>query len=526
MRDAATISREEHEAAVAERDARIADLEAQLTSEKSEVLRQKERVANLQHMLWGRRSEKQPPSPDAPFQSALFSAEDVVLPPEGEGDDQEDDLAEGKTPARQPKKRARKPRFGPNVERKIIDIELPEAERQCSGCGETMPSIGFESAERAHLVPAKIVVHEERRHKYACSCKQGGVTTTPTAPSAFPKSRVTDELRAHVIVSKFVDHCPYYRQSAMLRRLGYDISDSTLGRMGIEAADRLAPIIVAMREELIASSMLQADETTIPVLKTEKQKPGAHRGWLWAYGIPHGTVVYDYTRTRAAHHPSAFLEGYEGVLQTDEYEGYGAVRRRDGVIGIGCWAHARRRFIEAERVSGRKCRPILEEIQKLYAVERVARDRELGPDDRAALRQRESEPILEALRAVLRELVVDVRPASPLGDAVLYTMNHWDTLVAYAKHGEAEIDNNLLENSMRPVALGRKNYLFAGSELGAEAAAILYSLTESCRRLRLNPGAYLVEVFRSLATVDPTDGDAIRGLTPARWKAMREALPS
>lgn len=516
MSDAATISRAEHEAAVA-----TAVAEAVEDREK-EIARLHERIGQLQHALWGRRSEKQPPSPDAPFQSALFSSEEVVVPPETD-EESEDEQAQAETPARLPKKRSGKPRFGPNVERKIIDIELPEAERACTGCGKTMPSIGFESAERAHHIPARIVVHEERRHKYACGCKQGGVTTAPTVPSAFPKSRVTDELRAHVIVNKFVDHCPYYRQSAMLRRLGYEISDSTLGRLGIEAADRVAPIVVAMREELLASNMLQADETTIPVLKTERAKPGAHRGWLWAYGIPHGSVVFDYTRTRAAQHPSGFLEGYQGILQTDEYEGYGAVRRREGVIGIGCWAHARRRFLEAERVSGRKCRPIIEEIQKLYAVERHARERGLAAEDRAELRRRESKPVLDEIRRLLRDLVVDVRPESPLGDAVLYALNHWDALTGYVEHGEAEIDNNLLENSMRPVALGRKNYLFAGSELGAEAAAILYSLTESCRRLGVNPEAYLVDLLRRLATVDPKEGDAIRALTPARWAAGRQA---
>ena len=499
--DAATITKEEHEAALAEIDFL------------------KERVAKLQHMLWGRHSEKQPPAPDAPFQSALFSEEEVAPPEdpnEGEsGESTEKDTADKAKPSR-------KPRFGPNVERKIIDIELPESERQCLGCGSAMTSIGYESAERAHHVPAQIVIHEERRHKYACKCKSGGVTTTPVKPTLFPKSRVTDETRAHVIVSKFVDHCPYYRQSAILRRLGYEISDSTLGRLGIEAADRLAPIIIAMHEELLASPVLQADETTLPVLKTEKQKPGAHRGWLWAYAIPRGSIVYDYTRTRASGHPSGFLKGYEGILQVDRYEGYNPVLRRDGVIDIACWAHARRRFVEAQQTNGRKVRPILEALQKLYAVERKAREKALPPDDRSRLRRSESRPILDELRSMLSKLAVDVRPQSGLGDAVLYTLKHWEALTAYVEHGEAEIDNNLVENSMRPVALGRKNYLFAGSELGAEAAAILYSLTESCRRLGLDPQAYLVDVFRRLATVDPKNGEEIRALTPSRWSADRK----
>jgi transposase len=337
---------------------------------------------------------------------------------------------------------------------------------------------------------------------------------------------VTDETRAHVIVSKFVDHLPYYRQSAILRRGGVEISDSTLGRMGIEAADRLAPIIVAMREELLASSMLQADETTIPVLKTEKAKPGAHRGYLWAYAQPRGTIVYDYARGRGGDHPSGFLDGYEGILQVDRYEGYNQVLAREGVIDVACWAHARRRFVDAERVSGRKARSIIEAIAKLYAIERKAREGALPADGRSVLRKRETKPILDEIKAKLRDLVVDVRPSSSLGDAVSYTLKHWRALTEYVDHGEAEICNNLIENSMRPVALGRKNYLFAGSELGAEAAAILYSLTESCRRLGIHPNAYLVDVFGKLATADPKDGDAIRALTPSRWKAARSQEPS
>ncbi len=504
MIDAATITRAEHDAAVAERDAKIARLE--------------ERVAKLQHALWGRRSEKQPVSPDAPFQSALFGEECVDLPPDEDDSPEPAEQQESTTAGKKPR---RKPRFRGDVERKVIDIELPESERQCSCCGETMASIGFETAERAHYVPARMEIHEERRHKYACKCKEGGVTTAPPTPTLFPKSRVTDDTRVQVIVSKFVDHLPYYRQSAILRRLGFEISDATLGRWGIEAADRLAPIIIAMHEELLSSPVLQADETTLPVLKTEKQKPGAHRGWLWGYAIPRGSIVFDYTRTRAQNHPLGFLAGYEGLLQVDRYEGYNAVTRRDEVIDVACWAHARRRFVEAERTNGRKARPVLEVIGRLYAVEKRARDSGIPPDERSTLRKAESVPILEELDAMLRDLAVDVLPSSALGDAVLYTLRHWPALTVYVDHGLAEIDNNLIENSMRPIALGRKNWLFAGSELGAEAAAILYSLTESCRRLGIDPHEYLLDVMERLAEIDPTDGDAIRALTPARWKAER-----
>jgi len=274
--DTVTIPRAEHDAAVAERDA--------------EIERLRETVAKLQHMLWGRRSEKQPLSPGAPFQSALFSQADV---PVAKSEEQNDEQA-----STQPRRRNRKkPRFGPNVERKIVDLELPAAERAYGHCGEELRDIGFESAERAHYVPARLVVIEERRHKYACRCQEAGVRIAPAKPTAFPKAQVTDEFRAHVIVSKFVDHYPYYRQSAILRRSDFWIADSTLGRWALEGAHRAAPVILAMHEELLACAYLQADETTIPVLKTERAKLGAHRGWLWAYAIPRGSVVFNYMQT-------------------------------------------------------------------------------------------------------------------------------------------------------------------------------------------------------------------------------------
>ncbi len=502
MSSAEVVSKAKFDEAIAtieERDDRIEVLEV--------------RIAKLQHMLFGRRSEKQVVPPGAPFQSELFTdAEYEVAEPEEEGE------------AAPKKKRGKsKPRFPEDVEREIEDLELDESDRRCEQCGERLEDIGFEPSERAHIIPARIVIRETRRHKYACGCKAGGVRIAPLPANAFPKSRITDETRASIVVQKFVDHCPYYRQSAILRRSGVEISDRTLGHYGIEAADRLAPIVVAMRDELLASSNLQADETTIPVLKTEKVKPGAHRGYLWAYAQPGQTIVFDYRRSRAGDHPRGFLEGYVGILQTDRYEGYEQIHRQEGIIDVACWTHARRRFVEAAKTSNRRTKPVLQLVQKLYAVEKQAREQNLAPADRARMRHEKSGPILADIRKLLREMVVHVRPSTPLGDAISYALNHWSALTEYIEHGEAEIDNNLIENSIRPVALGRKNYLFAGSEIGAEAAAILYSITETCRRLEIAVYAYLVDVFRRLATVDPTNPDEIRAITPARWKSLQKS---
>lgn len=496
MKSADVITKEQHDALIAERDNRI------------ELLQ--ERIAKLQSLLFGRRSEKLVLPPGAPFQSELFTeTEYQVAEPEEE------------CPPPRKKRSKSKPRFADDVEREIEDLRLEASELDCVHCGSTLTDIGFESSERAHVIPARVIIRETRRHKYACSCKEAGVRIAPTAPTAFPKSRVTDETRAHVVVQKFVDHCPYYRQSAILRRGGVEISDRTLCHYGIESADRLAPIVVAMRDELIASTNLQADETTIPVLKTEKEKPGSHRGYLWAYAMPRGTIVYDYARGRSGDHPRGFLDGYSGILQVDRYEGYSAISARPEIIDIACWAHARRRFMEAAKTSSRRAKPILELIQKLYVVEKRAREEQLAPADRARLRRSSSRPVLEEIRHELEDTVMTVLPKTSLGDAIAYSMNHWPALERYVEHGEAEIDNNLIENSMRPVALGRKNYLFAGSEIGAEAAAILYSITETCRRIGIHPVAYLVDVFGRLATADGTDAEAIRSLTPARWKAAQ-----
>jgi transposase len=504
--DTATIPKTEHDAAVAERDAEIARL--------------RETVAKLQHMLWGRRSEKQVLPPGAPFQSQLFTQGDVQIPaPEKKGEDKDDSSPRSRGRGR------KKPRFGPNVERQVVDLELPAGERACGKCGEELRDIGFESAERAHFIPARLVVIEERRHKYACRCQEAGVRTAPGKPTAFPKAQVTDEFRAHVIVSKFVDHCPYYRQSAILRRAGFRIADSTLGRWAIEGAHRAAPVILAMHEELLACSYLQADETGIPVLKTEREAPGAHRGTLWGYGRPHGTVVFDYTSSKEKCHPTQFLAKFRGVLQNDRAGSFAALRLNVGVIDSGCWAHARRRFVDAERLSGGRV-PILEPIQRLYQVERHARERQMSPDERCALRKLHALPILAEIRAMLDDLLVSARPESKLGDAVRYASNHWASLVVYVEYGEVEIDNNWIENSMRPIALGRKNYMFAGSEIGAEAAAILYSLTESCRRLAIDPHGYLVHLYDRLAVIDPTNGDEVRALTPARRKLELPAPPT
>ena len=344
------------------------ELEAVIKSQQDQIEYLKHTVEKLQKLLHGRSSEKLPTDPSSPIQGQLFEHEEplgeIELPHLGEV-----------TP---PRRRSSKPRFPKNVEREVVEIEVPEGDRSCESCGKELRKIGFEACEQAHYIPAKLKVREIHRFKYGCAhCKGAGIRIAPVPPTAFPKTRITTEMRANIVVQKFVDHCPYYRQSAILRRHGFEISDASLGRYALEAADVLAPIALAMRDELLESGYLQADETTIPVLKTEKSTPGAHHGWLWSYGRPHGTVIFNYQATRSQDSAESVLGDFAGKLQTDRYSGYNRLRGR--VIDIGCWAHARRKFLEAEKTARSRTKKILNWISKLYAVESEARDLQLGP---------------------------------------------------------------------------------------------------------------------------------------------------
>ena len=498
---AETLTRTEHESIL---NKSIGPLE-------DKIEHQKYVIEKLQRELYGRKSEKHVVNESGEHQGDLFA-----------GDLPEPVKEEQRTVKEHRRRKPRKPRFPDDTECEVVDQELDEADRTCE-CGELMKDIGYESCKQAHIIPARMTVREIRRHKYACSCKEGGVRIAPTTPSAFPKTQITDETRANFLVQKFVDHQPYYRQSKILGRDGIDIPDCSMSRYGLESADALAPIVLAMKLEVLNANYLQADETTLPVLKTQKATPGAHRGYVWVYGAPRSTIVFEYQHGRGAVHPQAFLASFEGVLQTDRYKGYDGLRKLQSIIDVACWAHVRRKFVEANTYAGKRTKPILLAISKLYAIEEMARKEKMESDARARLRVRESKPVLTHLKSLLDRERMRVLPSTPLGIAVRYALTSWDALNRYVEHGNVEIDNNLIENAIRPIALGRKNYLFAGSEGGAEAAATIYSITETCRRLGVNPYTYLCDVFRRLATLG--DPEEHRQLTPKQWAAEKESNP-
>ncbi len=492
---------------VAARDTQVATLECDLETTQRELKearydidRLQLKVDDLLRRLFGRSSEKL-----ANGQLDLFG--DAPQP-----EDVPDDEATHETP---PEKR-RKARGGrkplpKDLARERVVHEVPEAERACAGCGETMEPFAEDVTEELEYVPARLFVKEHVRPKYSCKTCQEGVAQAALPPRPIEKGRPGPGLLAQVLVSKYVDHLPLYRQSKIFHRFGIDLARSTLCDWVAVCVEELGPIVAELRRTVLASKVVQADETPITVLQHHDKKQRS-QGWLWVYRGKGGETVFDFRPTRARDGPREFLENFEGYLQRDGYQGYNGLSPR--ILHVGCWAHARRKFHEAKASSPDEAGQALALIGKLYAIEKKAK--ELTSKDRAQLRQKEAIPVLEALVARLDGWQTDALPKSPLGKAVFYAKAQWTTLVRYVDDGDLEIDNNAVERSIRGVAIGRKNWMFAGSYEGAKRAAVLYSLVESCKAVGVEPFAYFADVLARTATA------TAKQLTPRAWKEARE----
>jgi hypothetical protein len=355
----------------------------------------------------------------------------------------------------------------------------------------------------------------------------------PSQP--IPKSVASASLLAYVAVSKYADALPLYRQQGMLARIGIDVSRATLAAWMIKVGELVQPLINLMREELLECGFVQCDESRYQVLK-EPGKPAESLSYIWvqrAQADGHLLILYEYDRSRSAEVPKRLFEGYEGVLQTDGYEGYGAIGREPGIIHVGCWAHARRKFTDALKVGGKnrkkgakrstkqsKAEAGLRFIQKLYAIERQVKD--ASPEERYRVRQDRSLPIVADLREWLDVSLGAVVPQSLTGKALAYLNGQWPKLVRVFDHGEVPLDTNLVENAVRPFAIGRKNWLFADTVHGAEASANLYSLIETAKANDLEPWAYLERVFDQIPGAETIDD--FDALLPHRIRLRNDAV--
>jgi len=363
---------------------------------------------------------------------------------------------------------------------------------------------------------AEIYVKKYIRPKYALPKEEGIVIgSLPSLP--IPKGNAGPSLLSHILIGKYVDHLPLYRQQKQFKRLGVEISDKTICGWVAASCDLLMPLYEKLMQSVQQSNYIQADETPIKVLDRDKKRD-THKGYFWVYHSPvTKAVCFQYRKGRGREGPKEFLKDFQGAIQADGWHVYDRFEKRDGIRLLGCLAHVRRKFEEAQDNDKARAGHVLSEIQKLYAIERKARG-QLNYDERKGLRNKESKPVLQGLKAWLLENAPEsnskVLPKSKIGKAISYALGMWHRIERYLDDGRYEIDNNWVENSIRPVTLGRKNYLFAGSHDAAQRAAMIYSLLATCKKNNVEPSVWLTDV---LTKIQDYHINKIEELLPENW---------
>lgn len=357
--------------------------------------------------------------------------------------------------------------------------------------------IGEELTEILEYTPGSLYVRSIVRPKYV-SAQQTGVLIADLPALALPKANAGASLLAYVQVSKFVDHLPFYRLINMLKRQGVNLASSTLNNWFNNTCSLLEPLYHCLENKVLSSTYLQADESPIKVQDSHK-KGSTHSGYQWLYLAPQQKqVLFKYHPSRSRGAPEGVLENFSGLLQTDGYSAYNHLKTKGTITLAACMAHARRKFDQAQDNDQDRAQHVLALIQKLYAIEREARDQELDAGQRKDLRQQQAVPVLQELEEYLADQVHKVAPKSPIGQAIAYTVNLWPRLKCYAEDGRQEIDNNLIENQVRPLAIGRKNYLFAGSHKAAQNAAMMYSFFGTCKLQGIEPLQWLTDTLNRI----------------------------
>lgn len=482
----------------------IADLQDALGRAERENTLLRQKLDVLCHKLFGKKSEA---VSDAQLRLA-FAQLAEELKPRDEPTEMDTGERPGKRHRRPPRPTGRRP-LPASLPRQRVEIDISDADKVCA-CGTRKTRIGETVSEKLDYVPASVRVIETVRLKYACPHCHDGVCVAPAPPQAVERSLATEGLLAHVVVSKYLDHLPLYRLERIFQREHLDLSRATLCGWVADVATALAPIGDELRRQVTAATYLQTDDTPVTIL----EEHGSRKGRIWTYLDPlTPQVVFDATPTHERDGPERFLARFAGDLQADAYTGYDALYRTGRIRELGCWAHARRGFVEALPTDARAAR-MLELVQELYQVERAVAD-DFG-EIRQARRREQSVPILAMIRAERDALAAAVLPKSPLGEAVRYLTNQWDALQRFVDDGRFRIDNNGAENQLRGVAIGRKNWLFAGSFDGATRAALLYSLVQSCTLIDVSPFDYLKDVLLRVTTHSQC---RIGDLTPRGWVA-------
>ncbi|WP_079202260.1 IS66 family transposase [Pseudomonas sp. CC6-YY-74] len=475
-------------------------LRALVEEKDGQIERLREQSALLIQRLFARKSE-QTVDPDSP-QLATFNEAENLAEPAPEVIVEEDVVA----PLKRRGKRKPLPAELPRVE---IVHELPEHELTCA-CGCRKQVIGEQTSEQLEIIPMQIRVIRHIRKTYACTGCESAPVTADKPAQLIEKSLASPSVLAVLLNTKYVDSLPLHRFEKVLTRHGIDISRQTLARWVIQCGEQLQPLLNLLRDRLLDSPVIHCDETRVQVLKEPGRDPGS-QSWMWVQtgGPPDKPVIlFDYSTSRAQEVPLRLLQDYRGYLMTDDYAGYNAVAAQEGVERLACWAHAQRKFVEAQKVQpkGKTGRAdiALGMINKPYGIERDLK--EASAEQRLQGRQQHSLPLLAQLKAWLEKTQPQVTAQNALGKAVNYLASNWSRLVRYGEGGNLPIDNNAAERAIRPFVIGRKNWLFSDTPKGATASAQLYSLVETAKANGQEPYAYLRHILERLPQVNRVEG--------------------
>jgi len=409
--------------------------------------------------------------------------------------------------------------------RQELPADLPRVEKLisctpqqcvCGKCGKQTTVIGYETSEQLDVEPAKYFVRVTKREKRACKgCEEQGVQCAPVPLRIIDKGLASDRVVIDTVVSKYADHVPLYRQSAILEReTGIEMPRATLDGWVMRVGELLRPITAAMGQELLRGDYIQADETPVDVQMHDGRGKN-HQAYLWQYSRPGAAVVFDFRMGREREGPKRFLGNFEGILQSD---GYGAYDHVGGaaIVHAGCWAHARRKFFEAIKLNPKDQTSIriVAQIDELFAIDEKARKENLTPSDRHSLRLEKDKSLLAQIKAAVQAARIDALPKSALAKACNYTLTLWSRLTRFLDYPVLELSNNLAENAIRPIALGRRNWIHIGSKEAGPRVAAIVSVVETCRRLKIHIRDYLGSVLPGLAD---SSINRVGELTPTAW---------
>jgi transposase len=486
---------------------------------EAQIDRLHEQIRHLRSKLFGRKTEKYVEA--GQDQLRLFDEIEQAVPDKGQ-EEQTTTVSSHKR-----KKPGRKP-LPEDLPRIEVVHDLPEQEKVCA-CGCQLTKIGEQVSEKLDYIPAKLQVIRHIRYKYACKgcegvdSEGGAVKIAPAPVQIIPKGVATPGLVAQILVSKFCDALPFYRQEKIFSRLGIEIPRATMANWAIHIAQRCRPLMEILRSEILSGPLVNIDETTVQVLK-EPGRANTTKSYMWVFrgGPPDKpALVFDYQPSRSGQVPKDYLNGYQGYVQTDGYSGYDALGVQYGIVHVGCWAHVRRKFFEVAQARQKNSRQksktgsgdvALSYIKKLYSIESIAKQREYSVEQIEKIRQEQAKPILDEFKVWLEKRFVQTPPKGLVGKAIAYALNQWPRLIIYLEDGQLRPDNNLAENAIRPFVVGRKNWLFSGHPRGAEASACLYSLIETAKANRLEPYLYFRFLFDRLPFA--TSEDDFRSLLP------------